>query len=480
MLGLSNGLTRHSSSYIVTCSTLLVVFLLFFPTHAVAQKSEFSQPESFINVPIEIRYQTLQNKLNQSLPETLANIYDKNRVCVKTRFGKIRCDVKGWVKRNGAIGVSAKQKWLEFTVPIKAKVSAKAGIRETVEAAATLIIKAKPQIKPDWTLALQVFPDYRWDKEPSIELFDIVSINLARFVEPQIAKQMDKFVKKVPHMLSQLEVKKKMASVWRKLHEPKQINKDLDAYLYFSPKHVAFTGLNIGQQALNTTVYIAGNTSIEVSNKRKISASSLPVLNTQTQAPSQGQFNINLPITLSLQEISHSFATKLEQDNQKKQKELTLLNPELRGDNKGEIFLDIDIKYANQNAVLQFFNITDWFSVNGRLAFSGTPILDKDSQTLSISNLEYVANTNSGIVDGAIDLAGLEMIRQRIEDKAHFPLAEKIDTAIAKANLSLQQQKTKGIAVNAALTKVSLNSLKVKQSTIDLTTHIAGNVSVSF
>ena len=127
------------SKYIQTVTPLLsvLVFLTLFFSNTLFASPQ-PQSTSTITLPIQLDLKVLENYLNTILPMDLADINEQNIVCVKPQYFKtksipkcsmrgykisckknslkirtlpqIKCDIKGWVKRNGQISVTGQGK----------------------------------------------------------------------------------------------------------------------------------------------------------------------------------------------------------------------------------------------------------------------------------------------------------------------------------------------------------------------------------
>ena len=222
--------------------------------------------ESTLTMSIQANLKVLEERLNAEIPGTLANINEPNKVCVKAKWLKtkvpyvtwemkkvlgvktkvpttrtkmvktkvspeIKCDIKGWVKRNGHISVSGSGSTLRFSFPIKAQVSAKAGIRETANAAATIYVSATPRINNDWSISVDVSPDFSWSQRPTLKLFGLIKVTIGSKVEPKLREKMNEFVKKIPGILAELKLKEKVAATWSDAQNPKKVNDAPEVYV---------------------------------------------------------------------------------------------------------------------------------------------------------------------------------------------------------------------------------------------------------
>ena len=132
-------MSKIKKHFITNAFFSLFLSLILIVPHKLTANDQ-NPPESTITLPIQIDLKVLENYLNNQIPIHLADIDERNKVCVKPKYfktkgipkcrmkgykiscktgwikirtvPKIKCDIKGWVKRDGRITVSGKDKTL--------------------------------------------------------------------------------------------------------------------------------------------------------------------------------------------------------------------------------------------------------------------------------------------------------------------------------------------------------------------------------
>ena len=224
----------------------ILLFLFFLYPHS-ALASKQIQEESIITLPIQADLSVLEKYLNEYVPYDVAVLDERGKVCLKPQdikvpfipkckikgfkvscrdwtrdfrtVPKIKCDVKGWVKRNGRILLSGNGSTLTFAFPVKAEASADGYIYGTARASAILYLNAKLHINSDWTISINITHDFAWSNSPELKLFDLFSINIKKVIEPKLRKRLDKFAKRVPKLLGKLDIKGRMEEQWEDIQE---------------------------------------------------------------------------------------------------------------------------------------------------------------------------------------------------------------------------------------------------------------------
>jgi len=486
---------------------MLLSFILLYPSLSIA--SNKSQLDSVITLPIEVDLKVLENYINDAVPDMLADIEEPDRVCVKAQYLKtngipkcrmdgykisckdrtikiktvpqIKCDVSGWVKRDGRISLSGEGKTLKFTFPVKAQVSTKAGIRETANASAILYIYTTPNINQDWSVSVDMRPHFVWSEQPTVKLLEIMKINIKNKVEPQLRKKMKAFVKKVPKLLADLEMKKQVHTVWQDIQEPLKIDNDSETYLLFKPKSASYSGFNIVDNVLKTTINAQGTTEIMV-GKPDVDYKKIELCQLGSMPCEEGKFNFHLPLSITYKEL-------LELSNKK------LLNaysidlienalpgvmkvskPKIERNSSGKISISAHINYDNRSSWLKMIDLFNWFDIDGEIVFHASPRIDKETRSLVLDNLVYDSTTNSDLFDVLVDAAELEPIKSYFCSLLEYEFGPKIDEGIIKINKALKKFSKGDMNMSAHLQMASIEDIMINEEHITIHTKLSGKV----
>ena len=491
--------------------SFFIFFTLFFPSLIIA--SPQPQATSTITLPIQLELKVLENYLNEVLPENLADIDEQNIVCVKPQYFKtttipkcrregfkikckknslkirtvpqIKCDVEGWVKRNGQISVTGQGETLRFAVPVKAQVSANAKISETAKATAVIHIDVKPQINKDWSISVDMAPDIKWSRRPTIKLLEIVKITLQSKVEPKLKKKMEDFVKKVPQHLADLNIKEKVHTVWKDIQEPIKLDEETDIYLLFKPKEISYSGLNITNNMLQTTISAEGKTHIVMGNPTDEDCKKSKLCALGSIPNQKGKFNFHLPVSITYKELlsisNENFLENYSIDFIKSALPgmLKISNPKIEKSTAGTLSISAHINYDNRSTWLKAIDIFNWFDVDGDITFKGTPRIDKKSRCLVLEKLVYDSTTNSDLFDLLVDAAELEPLSSYFTTLMKFEFGNKIDDAVIQANKALSSFSKDDLTVSASLHMASIDDLKINDEKITIHTKLSGVVNAN-
>lgn len=489
--------------------SLFVFFTLMFPSLVIANHPP--QSTSTITLPIQLDLKVLENYLNGILPNDLADINENNIVCVKPQYfkttgipkckrkgfkircrkntlkirtvPKIKCDVEGWVKRNGQISVTGQGDTLKFSVPVKAKVSAHAKISETAEATAVIKIDVKPHINKDWSIAVDMNPDITWAKTPTIKLLELVKITLQSKVEPKLKKQMEDAIQKVPQHLADLKIKEKVHTVWQDIQEPIKLDDKTDIFLLFKPQEVSYSGLNIDNNILQTTISAAGKTNIVLGDPSETDCEKSKLCSLGSIPCQEGKFNFHLPVSISYEELLDISNENLLEGYSIDLIEsalpgvLKVSNPKITKSTSGTLRISANINYDNRSSWLKKIDIFNWFDVSGDITFKGTPRIDKKSRCLVLEDLVFDSTTNNDLFDLLVDASELEPLSSYFATLMKFEFGKKIDDAVIQANAAINSFSKDDLTVSASLQMASIDHLVVNDEKITISTKLSGVVN---
>jgi len=492
----------------IICILLLLVFL--YPSSAIANKQ--IQEESIITLPIQADLSVLEKYLNEYVPQDVAVLDERGKVCVKPQdmkvpfipkckikgfkvscknwtrdfrtVPKIKCDVKGWVKRNGRILLSGNGPTLRFAFPVKAEASADGYIYGTAKASAILYLDAKLHINSDWTISIDITHDFAWSNSPELKLFDLFDINIKKVIEPKLRKRLDKFAKKVPELLGKLDIKGRMEEQWEDIQEPLKIDDDTDTYLLFQPDVASCSQIDIVDHVLRSTISARGQTQILL-GKPPVDYNKTKITDLETICYKKGKFNFHLPVMITYEELlarsnkKYSDVYTIDLVKSVIPGMLKISNPKIGKSIDGRLSISAHISYDNRDEWLKTFDMYDWFDIDGEITFTGLPRIDKETRTLIFDDLVYDSTTNSDLFDLLIDAAELAPIQSYLESLVKFDYGGKIDEGIVKANKALNEVSQGDLNVTGRLETATVEDIMINEKDITITTHLSGVLDAS-
>jgi hypothetical protein len=486
---------------------LCILLFLFFLYPYSAFANNQIQEESIITLPIQADLSVLEKYLNEYVPYDVAVLDERGKACLNPQdmkvpfipkckikgfkvsckdwtrdfrtVPKIKCDVKGWVKRNGRILLSGNGSTLTFAFPVKAEASADGYIYGTARASAILYLNAKLHINSDWTISIDITHDFAWSNSPELKLFDLFSIDIKKVIEPKLRKRLDKFAKRVPKLLRKLDIKGRMEEQWDDIQEPLKIDDDTDTYLLFQPDVASCSQIDIVDHVLKSTISARGKTQVLL-GKPPVDYTKTKMTDLETICYKKGEFNFHLPVRITYEELlarSHNkYADVYTIDLVKSVVPgmLKVSNPKIGKSSDGRLSISAHISYDNRDEWLKTFDMYDWFDTDGEITFTGSPRIDKETRTLIFDELVYDSTTNNDLFDLLIDAAELAPIQSYLEGLVKFDYGKKIDEGIVKANKSLNEVSQGDLNVTGRLEKATVEDITINEKDITITTKLSG------
>ncbi len=503
---------KDNYSIIINPFICIFLFLIFlYPSIAIASNDQ-NQSNSIITLPIEADLSVLEDYLNEFIPNELADINEPDKICVQPQYTEIpsipkckmkgfkisckdrsieirttppiRCDLKGWIKRNGRITISGQGNKMTFVFPIKAQASANGLLYGTAKAAAVLYLDATPHFNKDWSLSVDIAPDFIWSNKPTLKLFDLIKINIEKILEPKLRKRMDKFVKRVPTLLENLDIKGKVTEVWEDIQEPLKLDDDSDVYLLFKPEVASCSEFNIVGNVLHHTSSAEGKTQI-ILGKPPVDYNKTALTDLESICHKEGKFNFHLPVLVTYDELLAIVKKKyFDRHSVVVIKSgiagiLKISDPKIKKGHEGRISISADISYDKRSEWLRTIDIFNWFDIDGEITFSGLPKIEKETRTLIFDDLVYDSSTNSDLFDLLVDAAELRPVQSYFESLIEYQFGKKVDESIAKANKSLNSLSQDDINVSAQLEILSVESIMVNKKDITINTKLSGVVNAN-
>ena len=469
-------------------------------------KIKDSVEKSTIILPLESNLTQLETYLNNTIPTVLSEVHDINRVCLKPQYIKtdaipkcrrdgfkiscekqslnikttpeIRCDIKGWVKRDGNLSLRGEGNTLTFSFPIKSQITVKSHVDATAIAAATLYINTIPYIRKDWSIGLDVKVSYVWSKKPTITLLNGIDISIQNRVEEKLKKRLDVLVKKIPQRLNRLELKKRVQKIWDKVQKPIKVDKHSESYLVFKPDAISYSGFRVIGNLLQTTLRIEGKTNIILGHEPSISHL-VPLKNLQNIPHQKGKFRFHLPIALTYQELMTRINTKYKDGYSIDLSEnvlsgvLKLTKPNLKKNPTGELCLTATLHYKSSNTFMS--------DIRGKILIQGTPTIDVSTQTIVFKNLNYQSQTDSQAFDTLINLTDNTLLKPYLHQLMQISLNPTLQKGLDKANKALRtfsdkKEKDMGFVLKATLKKASVKKLEIDETKLILYSKMSGTI----
>lgn len=486
-----HGKSRHY--YYMLCIICMIVCST--PLDA----KETSHKLSTLTFPLHLNLEMFETYVDHAIPMLLTEVNEIDKVCVKPQYLKtkcipkchmkgfkiecsdqciqiktipeIRCDIRGWVKRDGNISIKGKKKNMQFTFPIKAKISTDKPITATAEAAAILTIDITPTIHKNWSLSINAKPSFVWSTKPTAKFFELIEIDIQKKVEARLKQKIDSFVTTIPNLLTSLQLKQKMSKVWEDIQSPVKLDKRSDLYLYYKPQSISYSGFSVKENILTTTLSTQGETEIRLGKPDEtVLKKRLPFLGFIPEE--KGKFYFNVPISIPYQSIlTFSNEKYLENHSLLIMKNtlpgiIKISNPKVSKIENDKLAISAHIDYEN------------YIDVNGTITFTGTPNIDRSRDTLTWDDLDYNSTTNSALFDTLVNISAIDPLKSYFIDLLEYNFGARIEKELQNANESIKEVSRKYFTISANLDTASIKNIKLNKESMTIHTELSGIVSV--
>ncbi|MDQ7047086.1 MAG: DUF4403 family protein [Sulfurovum sp.] len=316
-----------------------------------------------------------------------------------------------------------------------------------------------------------------------MKLLEILKINIKNKVEPKLRKKMKAFVKKIPKLLADLEMKEKLHTAWQELQESLKLDDDSETYLLFKPKSASYSGFNIVDNVLKAFISAEGSTKIIV-GKPNIDYKKTKLCQLGSNTCKEGKFNFHLPVSVTYEELLELSNKKLLHASSVELIEnalpgvLRVSKPKIEKAAEGKIRISAYINYDNRSTWLKMIDVFNWFDIDGEIIFHASPRIDPETRSLILDNLVYDSTTNSDLFDLLVDAAEWEPIKYYFSTLMQYEFGPKIDNGIIKANKALKKFSKGDMKLSAYLQIASIENIIINEKHITIHTKLSGKVNI--
>ena len=266
---------------------------------------------SSVSATLEFGLAALDRALERNVPRRLATFNDRVTSCWHRRFLRrevnIECVYSGYVERTGGVSLHAERGRLSAEAPLFGTVSAQ-GIRGlgrllhgTAEGQMTVYASARPQLRPDWSVALDMSEGFRWAEPPTLTILGF-RINLQRYVDPRIRSELEHVQADVAAHIRALDIRGKAEAAWQHAFATVKIADAPEIWLRSTPQGIAFSGIHVDRESLEGSVEIAGTTETIVGSEPGAQMPT-PLPRPGRDVSEPGRFEIIVPVNIDYEMI---------------------------------------------------------------------------------------------------------------------------------------------------------------------------------
>jgi hypothetical protein len=435
----------------------------------IADKKVPASTSSSVSATLQFSLSSLDRALERKIPRRLASINDRGSSCwhrrILGRMVNIDCEYSGYVERTGPVSLRAENGRLVATMPLFGTVSGQ-GIGRfarllhgTGEGALTVYATSRPQLRPDWSVALDMSEGFRWQEPPVLQILGF-RIDLTRYIEPKIRAQISSVQRDAAKSVAAMNIRGKAESAWRQMFTPVKIIDSPAVWLTMTPSSVAFAGMRARGDALEGSIEIAGSTATTIgSEPPSMTPTPLPALTRDVENP--GQFSVIVPIDINYDQIRQkiqSFMTARTQSGGPGVKEISVYP------SAGKIVAGLHLEPGGNT------NRDAWIYI------TATPAVDANAQTLQFSDLSVAAGAEDGSSTAFGDPAFLQALQQQLSQT----FQAEWQAALASANTRLSRPLGDGFRSEGHLASAGLSGISLLADGIRVNLRASGELRILY
>jgi hypothetical protein len=425
---------------------------------------------STVSATLEFGLQALDRALERDVPQRLATFNDRVTSCWHRRFLRrevnIECVYAGYVERTGGVSLGAERGRLSATAPLFGTVSAQ-GVRGlgrllhgTAEGQMTVHATARPRLRPDWSVALDMSEGFRWAEPPTLTILGF-RINLERHVDPRIRSELERVQADVAAHVRAMDIRRKAEAAWQHAFATVKIADAPEIWLRSTPQSMAFSGIRVEREILEGSVEIAGTTETIVGSEPGASTPTpLPRLGPDVSEP--GRFAIIVPVNIDYGMV--------------RQKVHDILAP--RAASGGATLRDVAI-YPSDGKLVVGLRLAaasaspdagDW------IYLTTTPQTDADAQVVQFPDLALIDEGSNSLAVAFKDSGFLSALQEQLR----IDYQAERDRIIASANERLSRPLGNGLRSEGHLSSAGITKVLLLANGLQVDLRAAGRLKILF
>lgn len=427
---------------------------------------------STISATIQFSLPALDRALDKKVPRRLATINDGGRSCwhrrILGRMVNIDCDYSGYVERAGRISLRAEDGRLEAAVPLFGTVSGQ-GIgrfarilRGTGEGELMVYATARPRLRRDWSVSLDMSEGFRWREPPSLEILGF-HIDLTRHIEPRIREQMSRVRRDATASVNAANTRGKAESAWRQAFTTVQVLDNPSIWLKTTPQTIAFSGTRASGDTLEGSLKISGLIETAVGERPSPAVPTpLPALGSDVGDP--GKFSVIIPVTIGYDQI--------------RQKILNTIAA--RTESGGPGVQDVTIYPSSGKLVAGLHLKPNGHAADGDwLYITATPRMDTDGETVQF---DFHAISDGAAAAGSSLVAILDdpTLMQDLKQRVRIAVQAERQNLLASASARLSRPLADGFRSEGRLTSARVSQIYLLPEALRIDLSATGTLTILY
>lgn len=444
-------------------------------------------PPSVISVPIAINLASIERQLNERIPHHLETIERRGELCVAAS-PEIKCDLSGWLKRDGRITLRGSGSQLTLNVPLEAEVTAQGrgelgkNVTQTLRGGAVISADVTPDITPDWQPIMDIDTRFRWTHRPEFKLFDLTPVTVGSQAEPALRRMLDELEASIPGLLAEARVKQQVAKVWRQVQTPFEIDAERRMWARFTPASIGFSGIETTANIAKASFAISGMPQLGL-GEAHAQGKPTPLPAFARIARERSRFQVELPVDVPLAQLQTIAEERIETlspiavtiDGDQATLELSQL--ELVASAQG-LQLALDFALDSNRGFWDRIDLFGWLDVKGRVTFTAAPLVVGANNIITVGALEFDAATHEKLASSLGDVARLPAIRELVRRSIVYDFSKDIDKVRAAMGKELNRELSNDVRLVGRIDQLSVRQPQVSGPAVRLPVLLQGSAEV--
>lgn len=398
----------------------------------------------------------VRDRLEKAVPRTLVRLDERVEECVPReevrvagldlfKTPKLSCKLVGTITR-GAITLGGSGRVLRARVPVSARIEVQdlGDIikRETVTAAASVIISARLDVDQRWRLDPDVDLAYRWTTKPGTEVLG-QRITFTKPADKALAKSLAKIERQIEGEIRTIDLRGEVEKVWREGHTTLSINREKPpVWMRLTPRELGAGALNVDGTRIATELMLVAEMQLEVGEQPE--APTPTKLGANIGTPEAQGFALNVPVLADFAQVEAVILRELKRldIDQMLGEDIGVLEAEFRSvtvyaTRGGKLAVGIDTKVTPSGV----FGADLFGGTQGTVWLTATPVTRTGSEVLTIEGLTIYGDMDRYSGDLLISFLDRPAIKSRIESALVTDFRSDYQRIVGKAQEGLRSVK---------------------------------------
>ena len=430
------------------------------PTPDNAAPLLYDATPSYINMPISIKLQDVENQLNKSLAGL---IYDDNTI------EDDNLEVKIW--KQAPIQLQNEAGNIKTVLPLKAQIKYRIGtsklgidMYDTREFNFNGVITLVSEVHmANWKLNTKTeFRSLDWNESPSVTVFG-KAIPITYLINPAVKLFKSKIEKTIDNAIATaVDFKPHVLAALEKITSPFEMNKTYQTWLNITPQELYATDAQLQKESINFDLGLKCIMESRIGEQPKSTFDKNKIVLKSTQ-------KILNTVAANVVAVStYSNAARLMTDNFKGQE---------FGNGKKKVTVQkVDLWHKEGKLIIALDLLG---SVNGTVYLSGVPTYNPETKEIYFNELDYVIDTKSRIMKTASWLAQ-GYILKKMQETCKYSVQGNIEEG--KQNLVKYMKNYSpmpGVFINGNLTGLNFQKIQLTNQAILAFVKLSGEIKVT-